>query len=342
MNNTPLISVIMPVYNGEAFLKEAIESILNQDFTNFEFIIINDGSTDRSEQIILSYADPRIRYVKNETNIRLIKTLNKGIDLAKGKYIARMDADDISTKDRFRKQIDILRSSPNIHVVSSIAYNILEEGTVFAPPTKWYSSDAIKIISPLASLICHPAVMCRADVLKKNKYRDEVEYIHIEDAELWIRLIENGGTLHIVNEPLLYYRQNPSGVSINNRMAQAEKYINISRRILKDKYDIDISPDLLYILHFTFVNYKKGDLFKLERLISEYFEKSTLNFSNKDTLKEELNNWLRYILVASGIKGLFTLKGSNKVNTLYYLICRLKWLSTYSNVINRYFYKLRQ
>jgi glycosyltransferase involved in cell wall biosynthesis len=98
MNQTALVSVLMPVYNGEAFLREAIDSVLQQTYTHFELIIINDGSTDSSEGIILSYNDSRIRYVKNERNMQLIATLNKGFALAQGKYIARMDADDCSVQ----------------------------------------------------------------------------------------------------------------------------------------------------------------------------------------------------------------------------------------------------
>ena len=104
----PLVSVLMAVYNGEKYLLEAIESILNQTYTNFEFLIINDGSTDSTEEIILSYSDQRIRYIKNEQNLKLIASLNKGLDLAKGKYIARMDADDISLPDRLEKQVNFL------------------------------------------------------------------------------------------------------------------------------------------------------------------------------------------------------------------------------------------
>ena len=104
--NLSLVSVIMPVYNGAMYLNEAITSILGQTYSNFEFIIINDGSTDRSEEIILSFSDSRIVYVKNPENYRLIKTLNLGFSMAKGRYIARMDADDISHPDRLLKQVD--------------------------------------------------------------------------------------------------------------------------------------------------------------------------------------------------------------------------------------------
>lgn len=100
-----LVSVVLPAYNAELYLKEAIDSVLSQTFTDFELIILNDGSIDRTEEIILSYNDSRIVYVKNEKNLGLIGTLNKGINLAKGKYIARMDADDICLPERFKNRL---------------------------------------------------------------------------------------------------------------------------------------------------------------------------------------------------------------------------------------------
>src|SRR5688572_2119038 len=107
----PKVSVILPVYNGEKYLREAIESILCQTYEDFEFIIINDGSTDKSEEIILSYKDGRIVYSKNEFNKGLIYSLNKSIELASGELIARMDADDIAFPDRLQKQVDYFEKS---------------------------------------------------------------------------------------------------------------------------------------------------------------------------------------------------------------------------------------
>ena len=115
---SPYISVIMAVFNAEASLRWAIESILNQSFHNFEFIIINDGSNDNSRNIILSYADTRIKLIENSENMGLVYSLNAGVAQSCGKYIARMDADDISFPDRFQQQVDYLEANPNIDLVS--------------------------------------------------------------------------------------------------------------------------------------------------------------------------------------------------------------------------------
>src|ERR1700722_6197041 len=105
--NTPEITVLMPVFNGEKYLKDAIESILRKPFTNFEFLIINDGSSDNTVSIIESYADARIHLIHNEKNLGLIASLNKGVELASGTYIARMDCDDISFPERLAKQLEV-------------------------------------------------------------------------------------------------------------------------------------------------------------------------------------------------------------------------------------------
>ena len=118
----------MPVYNGAVFLKEAISSILDQSFTDFELIILNDGSTDDSERIILSFKDDRIKYLKNAKNLGLIGTLNKGLSESRGTYIARMDQDDISLPNRFQKQINFLKEHPNTTIVATKLSQINEKG----------------------------------------------------------------------------------------------------------------------------------------------------------------------------------------------------------------------
>ena len=115
----PLVTVLMPVYNGEKYLREAMDSILKQTLTNFEFLIIDDGSKDSSVKIINSYNDPRIKLVKNEINLGISKTLNRGIELASAELIARMDADDISYPSRLQKQYDYFTNNPECALLST-------------------------------------------------------------------------------------------------------------------------------------------------------------------------------------------------------------------------------
>jgi glycosyltransferase involved in cell wall biosynthesis len=135
----PLISVVMPVYNAAQYLREAIDSILNQTFRDFEFIIINDGSTDRSLEIIQSYNDDRIRLI-NQKNTGLAKALNNGIAIAKSDFIARMDADDISIPERLTSQFSFLESNVDVVAVGSNAEVIDKEGNhvyCTAQPSTW-------------------------------------------------------------------------------------------------------------------------------------------------------------------------------------------------------------
>ena len=126
---TPMISVVMPVYNAEKYVAEAVESILQQTYTDFEFIIIDDCSTDNSYGILQTYAakDIRIRLFKNDVNNKLPNTLNFGIAQSNGKYIARMDADDISLPERFAKQVEFMESHPEIGVCGTLIKEFIDE-----------------------------------------------------------------------------------------------------------------------------------------------------------------------------------------------------------------------
>ncbi len=215
--SNPLVTVLMPVYNGEKYLREAIESILKQTFTDFEFLIINDGSTDSSKEIILNYDDKRIRYVENEKNIKLIDTLNKGISLARGMYIARMDCDDISLPKRLEKQVKFMEQNPEIGIcgtwVKTFGENI--KSTVWKYPIDY---NAIKSNLLFNSLLAHPSVMFRLSVINDNKLRYNSEFKHAEDYALWVEAISY---TKIVNIPkcLLDYR-------IHNEQV-TKKYANI-------------------------------------------------------------------------------------------------------------------
>src|SRR5258705_299739 len=154
-----LVTVLMQVYNSERFLSEAIDSILNQTFTDFEFLIIDDGSTDNSLKIIKSYSDARIRLVQNEKNLGITATLNKGIVLARADLISRMDADDISYPERLQKQYEYLKDHPDCALLSTQARVIAEDKQVeYIDDT---NSDFFYYNLTFSSPIFHPSVMYR-------------------------------------------------------------------------------------------------------------------------------------------------------------------------------------
>lgn len=245
MKNSPTISVILPAYNAERFLPDAIDSILNQTFRDFELIILNDGSTDKTEEIILSYTDSRIRYVKNVQNLKLISTLNKGVDLARGKYIARMDADDISMPTRFEEQIKYLTEHPSVALVSAEAYMMNEQGEI-THKSRHYVTHLPKVCRFANIFECqfmHPVCMIRSEVLKEYKYSLEDVAMHVEDYELWSRMNRNGLLMASIGEPLFKYRVTKGSICGKYEKVQVEHCLEISYKsycsILNGKMDRD-------------------------------------------------------------------------------------------------------
>ncbi len=228
----PEISVLMSVYNGERFLAEAVESILKQSFKDFEFIIIDDGSTDNSSKILRKYAkqDSRVVLIEQE-NMGLVGALNHGLSLAKTSLIARMDADDIALPNRFQTQIDYMNSHPNIGVLGSAIIPIDTEGKQSKPLFyPCHDSGLDHYTYHYGSPLAHPAVMMRCDlVIEQGCYREEFK--HAEDYDLWLRL-HKVTKIDNLSEPLLKYRQHDDKISIYHAEAQAKASV-MARYIAK-------------------------------------------------------------------------------------------------------------
>lgn len=222
-----LVTILMPVYNGELYLREAIDSILSQTFTNFTLLIINDGSTDSTEQIIQSYNDTRIQYVKNENNLKLISTLNKGLSLIRTKYVARMDADDISLPTRIQKQVDFLESHSDVGVLGTWCQSF---GNAHNEIIKYEESHTGIVFKQLYQIqIVHPSCMIRMEsLLPLEKYYDE-RFLHAEDYDLFTRLSH---VTHLANIPevLHLYRKHDNAVSVVYNKPQLETSIRIKQR----------------------------------------------------------------------------------------------------------------
>jgi glycosyltransferase involved in cell wall biosynthesis len=234
----PKITVLMSVYNGEKHLQESISSILDQTFKDFEFIIINDGSTDRSREIIISCRDSRIRLVNNEKNIGLTRSLNKGLKLATGIYIARMDADDVSMPARFEKQVVFLDSHPSVGVVGINSLVIDEQGK----PLFKINHPTVhgKIISKLLldNKFVHSSVMLRKTCLKTSGYYNE-DFQMAQDYELFLRL-SLIARLANISESLHKWRMNQSaGISVTKRPEQLKDRDKIRKIFLERHYTLN-------------------------------------------------------------------------------------------------------
>ena len=210
-NNTPYLSVLMPVYNAESFLSSAIESILNQNYKDYELLVINDGSTDSSLNILESFSDERLNVINNDKNRGIIYTLNRGLKEAKGRYLARMDADDISNPERLALQVEYLENNPHVALVGGYADVIDQNSNKFDAITVPLSHG--DIVQNIFSSCCfiHPSVMFRTSIVQSLGGYDPTA-LHAEDYDLWLRLIQHYQAANLP-VPLIQYRIHSSQIS---------------------------------------------------------------------------------------------------------------------------------
>lgn len=216
--NAPQVSVIMAVYNTQDYLNQAVESILNQTFEDFEFIIINDASSDATSDILKSYRDERICLIDNEENIGQTKSLIKGCKIARGRYIALMDGDDIAFHHRLEKQAAFLDSRPDVGLVGSTFLLIDSAGYVIRYSKLATDSAELKRQLFRSNCFCHASAMFRKRCIEKvGAYREEFKFA--QDYDLWLRIVEE---FEIANfdEPLCKYRVCPQAISVARRKQQ--------------------------------------------------------------------------------------------------------------------------
>jgi len=214
-NANPEISILMPAYNAALYIKDAIESILNQNFKNYNLIILNDGSTDQTEQIIGEFKDPRIIYLKNENNMGLSFSRNKLIKSANGKYIAWMDADDISHPDRLTKEYKYLEKHPHVALVSSWVQIIDSNGKPTGKSIRSFiPSDYLSPLFLFVNYVAQSSVLIRKSILDTFSYNDN--FPPVEDYQLWTQIAYKH-SLHILPEFLVWYRVHANNMSSQQR-----------------------------------------------------------------------------------------------------------------------------
>lgn len=248
---TPLISVVMGSFNSSEFIREAIESILNQTITDFEFIIIDDCSTDDTINIIKSYNDPRIILVQNEENKGLGYGLNIGVSMSRGKYIARMDADDVSMPDRFEKQLSYLKNHADTLLVGSYVkliglsslYGRIFYGTI---GKKQIDIKRIRVSTLIGAAFYHPTVMFNGDLLRRKGYNYSPSFSKAQDYELWSRVVWDNEVANIP-EPLLCYRRTKGQATVACRCEQLNNSEIIFSRIFKDILKIDYNSNQIQL-----------------------------------------------------------------------------------------------
>jgi glycosyltransferase involved in cell wall biosynthesis len=230
MNNQsarPKISVVMPVYNCSTFLEEALASLLIQTYNDFEVLAINDGSTDNSLDILKRFAklDSRLRII-SQKNTGIVKVLNRGIEEAKGEYIARMDGDDISFPNRFADQVAVLDEKPDVVLIAGL-FEVIDQSSEFLyRELVLPQDDELKRSLYLRNPIAHGSTMFRKSIVQKiGGYRDL--YGPTEDLDLWMRLSKEG-KFEAVPTPVYRWRMNQNGLTLTNNkesIAQSREHI---------------------------------------------------------------------------------------------------------------------
>ncbi|MES2619870.1 MAG: glycosyltransferase family A protein [Bacteroidota bacterium] len=267
MNSQPFVTVLLPVYNAQLHVRQSIESVLGQTFPNFELLIINDGSTDDSEKEILSYTDARIRYYENESNAGLIATLNWGMELASGKYIVRMDADDICMPDRIQKQVQFMETHHKVGVCGCCA-DVIGKPNI---KMKYDAHDAsIRIKMLYQCHMLHPSIILRKDLLDKLGLRYNPAFVHAEDYELFCRL---GKFTKLANltETLLLYREHEGSVSRIYQDVQTKNSLEVIQQQFKDLgMEIDETEvDLFKGLMNSRFDFAEKEVYVIENLLEK-------------------------------------------------------------------------
>jgi glycosyltransferase involved in cell wall biosynthesis len=224
----PKITVLMPVYNCELYIKEAVESVLNQTYADFEFLIIDDASSDETVSILKLYTDARIQLIVKSINSGYTNSLNMGLQLARGKYIARMDGDDISLPERFEKQMAFLETNPDFVLCGSL-FKVIGSDVIKKLPEHY---EEIKLGLLRGNCIAHPSVMMRKQILDEFSIVYDVSKEPAEDFDLWVRLLSLG-KLHNLQEVLLNYRVHTTQVSQQRALTQIQSALESRLQMLK-------------------------------------------------------------------------------------------------------------
>ena len=220
MPRAPLISVVMAAHNAAAHFREAMDSILAQSLTDFELIVVDDASTDTTPAILASMSDPRVVILRNDRNLGQTRSLVRGLESAKGQYIARHDADDKSLPDRFARQVDALEVNADLGAIGSQVRGISESGGLLDTWNLPVEPDRVGATLLKGNCLVHGAVMLRASALKSvGSYRERFRYS--QDYDLWLRFLDKWSLANL-DDVLYMFRRGPSTVSRRNLFAQTE------------------------------------------------------------------------------------------------------------------------
>lgn len=312
MTSDSIVTVIMPVYNTEKFVPMSIDSILNQTYTQFEFVIIDDGSKDSSWQIVQTYAeqDSRIVALQNEENLGIVQTLNRGLSIANGKYIVRMDADDISPLDRLEKQVAYMEQNPTVGVLgTNITYIDEDDQPYHQGKLKHELEESVSFIQWSLLWRCaiyHPTVMIRKSILDETGYLYKENFKYAEDYDLWTRMMHHTEIARL-HDTIVQMRILSTSISRQHNQVQMNLTIQIRKREIEKYLNTSLSPSGLDTLckAFSYDVIPNGDflgaadiLFLLYQQFLETNPASTHSEVLDDVIKREVR--LAYVAANSG------------------------------------------
>jgi len=226
----PLVTISMPAFNSERYIAEAIESVLAQTYTNFELIIVDDGSTDGTREIINRYQDARIIKIFSEKNQGLIATRNKIASIARGKYLALLDADDRAFPDRLQLQVDFLEKD-GIDICGADHWTLNQGNGAIKPSKQRHSNADINALLTVCSPLCNPAIMGKLEVFKRFPYK--TSYMHAEDYCLWTEIALAGYRFANIKKKLIVYRLHSTQTSVNYLQAARNVFSQAQTRYLQ-------------------------------------------------------------------------------------------------------------
>ena len=321
----PRVSVVMPVYNCVAYIKESVASILTQTFTDFEFFIIDDHSTDGTYEYLQTLTDARIQLIRKPQNSGYTESLNMGLDLAKGEYIARMDGDDICFLSRFKEQVDFLNAHQDI-ILCGTWFMLSPGGIVREFPL---NNSQIKTAFLEHCAIGHPTVMFRSTLFKEAGLRYDHAMEPAEDYDLWVRILDVGKLANIPKTHLIY-RVHDEQVSSVYKQMQLEKSNIIRASLLSKLYDNKPTKDIKPL--FFFLENEPISKNHLKSLEEEIVILRKLNHAKSEFDKEEFELFL--IKKRSLLITLF-FKSSNKFSwqkLAFFLFNSKKYYSQFKNI----------
>ena len=294
------ISVVMPTYNTSVpILKEAVESILNQNYQDFEFLIIDDGSVGETEKYLNSLTDSRVRIIRNNYNIGITKSLNIGFQEAKGKYIARMDSDDISMPDRFEKQLEFMET--HLDVIMCGTNVTFEKGNVsLYKPLNDMEMYRIRLLFTNPGPF-HSTAFFRHEELLRQNIKDDEQLTYAQDYDMWVQISQNG-TIYTLPETLLYYRRHQNQISKAHWKEQCRCAKIIQKKLLSKLVENVTEREL--DIHFRF----------------------STRYYHDVIMTDEVKGWYLKLIKANNRKGIYNKSKFNRYiyNTMFHNI-NLTW-----------------